>query len=146
MKHTCSPDSINYLFIQVAKAHRARTGELLSTLGLHVGQEMILVILSQQSDLTLSELATHLEVQPPTITKMVQRLESSGIVKREACQHDNRSSSIALTPKGKALQTKMEKIWQQVECEFTGNMTREEKKTFQTLLQKAKDNLTNGSA
>jgi MarR family transcriptional regulator, organic hydroperoxide resistance regulator len=140
MKDPCSSDSINYLFVQVAKAHRARTHELLSELGLHVGQEMILVALTKRGGLTLSELADLLEVQPPTVTKMVQRLESSEIVKREVSKHDNRSSSICLTTKGKNLQTKIEKIWQQVEKEFFGTMSAGEKASFQTLLQKAKAN------
>lgn len=142
MKDPCSSDSINYLFVQVAKAHRARTHELLSELGLHVGQEMILVALTHHGDLTLTELADHLEVQPPTITKMVQRLESSEIVKREASKHDSRSSSICLTSKGKNLQAKIEKVWQQVEKEFFGNMTASEKATFQALLLKARANAT----
>jgi MarR family transcriptional regulator, organic hydroperoxide resistance regulator len=141
MKDSCFTDSINYLFIQVAKAHRARTHELLSTLGLHVGQEMILVALSRHEDLTLSELAEQLEVQPPTVTKMVQRLESSGIVKREPCKNDSRVSNICLTPKGKQLQTKMEKIWNQVESEFIANLSQAEKESFQKLLQKARENL-----
>jgi MarR family transcriptional regulator, organic hydroperoxide resistance regulator len=140
MKDPCSSTSINYLFVQVAKAHRARTHELLSELGLHVGQEMILVALSKHEDLTLTELAEHLEVQPPTITKMVQRLESLEIVKRAASKHDSRSSSICLTSKGRNLQTKIDKIWQQVEKEFFGNMTQSEKTSFQALLQKARSN------
>jgi MarR family transcriptional regulator, organic hydroperoxide resistance regulator len=140
MKDPCSSDSINYLFVQVAKAHRARTHELLSELGLHVGQEMILVALTKRGDLTLSELSELLEVQPPTVTKMVQRLESLEIVKREASKHDSRSYSICLTSKGKNLQAKIEKVWWQVEREFFGNMTATEKATFQALLQKARNN------
>jgi DNA-binding MarR family transcriptional regulator len=138
MKDPCSRDSINYLFVQVAKAHRARTHELLSELGLHVGQEMILVALSKHGDLTLSELADMLEVQPPTVTKMVQRLEASDVVKREACQRDSRSSNICLTGKGKNLLAKIEKIWQQVETEFFGDLSATDKAKFQTLLQKVR--------
>jgi MarR family transcriptional regulator, organic hydroperoxide resistance regulator len=130
---------MSYLFVQVAKAHRFRTHELLSELGLHVGQEMVLVALMKHGNLTLSELAQHLEVQPPTITKMVQRLESLDVVKRVRCKHDSRCSSIYLTPKGKQLQTKIEKIWQQVEQEFFGNMTQGEQASFQKLLQKVRD-------
>lgn len=142
MKDPCKVNSINYLFVQVAKAHRARTHELLSELGLHVGQEMILVVLTKHGDLTLSELADRLEVQPPTITKMVQRLENADVVRREACKHDSRSSSICLTAKGKTLQSKIEKIWQQVEKEFFGNLTAHEKASFQALLQKARSSFT----
>ncbi|MGL4608371.1 MAG: MarR family winged helix-turn-helix transcriptional regulator [Trueperaceae bacterium] len=138
MNDTCPPDSINYLFAQVAKAQRARTHELLSELGLHVGQEMILVALSRHSNLTLSQLAENLEVQPPTITKMVQRLERSGIVKREICPRDSRSSSVCLTAKGKTLERKIESIWQTLEKEFFGDLRPEEKKQFRALLVKTR--------
>lgn len=142
MKQLCSANSINYLFIQVAKAHRTRTGELLSTVGLHVGQEMILVALSQHQNLSLSKLADILEVQPPTVTKMVQRLEMLGVVQREVCQRDNRVSYIYLTSKGELLQVAMEKLWLQIEKEFLADMTETEKLSFQTLLGKARDNLS----
>ena len=141
MGNPCSSDSLNYLFIQVAKAHRARTHELLSTVGLHVGQEMILVSLRMEDGQTLSQLAERLEVQPPTITKMVQRMEVSGIIKREASQEDNRVSHVFLTNKGKNLQAKIEKVWEQVEREFVLGMSREEKLVFQKLLIKAKESL-----
>jgi MarR family transcriptional regulator, organic hydroperoxide resistance regulator len=143
MGNACSADSLNYLFIQVAKAHRARTHELLSALGLHVGQEMILVSLWMQDGQTLSQLAERLEVQPPTITKMVQRMEVSGIVKREPSQEDSRVSHIFLTNKGKGLQAKIEKIWEQVEREFVSELNKEEKLVFQKLLVKAKEGLSN---
>lgn len=141
MGNPCSSDSLNYLFIQVAKAHRTRTHELLSTVGLHVGQEMILVSLRMEDGQTLSQLAERLEVQPPTITKMVQRMEVSGIIKREASQEDNRVSHVFLTNKGKNLQAKIEKVWEQVEREFVLGMSREEKLVFQKLLIKAKESL-----
>jgi MarR family transcriptional regulator, organic hydroperoxide resistance regulator len=141
MRNTCSADSLNYLFIQVAKAHRARTHELLSQLGLHVGQEMILVSLWMKDGQTLSQLAERLEVQPPTITKMVQRMEVSGIVKREASREDSRVSHVFLTSKGKNLQAKIEKVWEQVEREFVSGMSKEEKSVFQKLLVKAKESL-----
>lgn len=146
MGSACSSDSLNYLFIQVAKAHRARTHELLSALGLHVGQEMILVALWMQDGQTLSQLAERLEVQPPTITKMVQRMEISGIVKREASQEDSRVSHIFLTIKGKSLQAKIEKIWEKVEREFVSELSKEEKLIFQKLLVKAKEGLNKVAA
>jgi MarR family transcriptional regulator, organic hydroperoxide resistance regulator len=146
MGNACAADSLNYLFIQVAKAHRARTHELLSELGLYVGQEMILVSLWMQDGQTLSQLAERLEVQPPTITKMVQRMEVSGIVKREPSQEDSRVSHIFLTSKGKNLQTRIEKVWEQVEREFISELSKEEKLLFQKLLVKAKEGLNKVAA
>ena len=100
-----------------------------------------MVSLRMEDGQTLSQLAERLEVQPPTITKMVQRMEVSGIIKREASQEDNRVSHVFLTNKGKNLQAKIEKVWEQVEREFVLGMSREEKLVFQKLLIKAKESL-----
>ena len=50
---------------------------------------------------TLSELAQVERVQPPSITKVVARLEEEGLIKRAGDSHDRRVTRIELTPKGK---------------------------------------------
>jgi MarR family transcriptional regulator, organic hydroperoxide resistance regulator len=141
MKHLCSTDSLNYLFVQVAKAHRVRTGELLSQLGLHVGQEWILIALWTQDGQTLSQLAGKLEVQPPTITKMIQRMEVAKLVRRETSREDSRVSLIFLSPKGKSLQNKLDSLWQEVEAQFLSGLSENELASFKAILLKARENL-----
>jgi MarR family transcriptional regulator, organic hydroperoxide resistance regulator len=141
MKHLCSTDSLNYLFVQVAKAHRVRTGELLSQLGLHVGQEWILIALWTQDGQTLSQLAEKLEVQPPTITKMIQRMEVAKLVRRETSREDSRVSLIFLSPKGKSLQNKLDSLWQEVEAQFLSGLSENELASFKAILLKARENL-----
>jgi MarR family transcriptional regulator, organic hydroperoxide resistance regulator len=142
MKHLCSTDSLNYLFVQVAKAHRVRTGELLSQLGLHVGQEWILIALWTQDGQTLSQLAGKLEVQPPTITKMIQRMEVAKLVRRETSREDSRVSLIFLSPKGKSLQNKLDSLWQEVEAQFLSGLSENELASFKAILLKARENLS----
>jgi MarR family transcriptional regulator, organic hydroperoxide resistance regulator len=141
MKHLCSTDSLNYLFVQVAKAHRIRTSELFSQLGIHVGQEWILIALWTQDGQTLSQLAEKLEVQPPTVTKMIQRMEASKLVRRETSREDSRASLIFLTPRGKALQEKFGSVWEEVEAQFLAGMSKAELASFKTILLKARENL-----
>jgi DNA-binding MarR family transcriptional regulator len=52
---------------------------------------------------TLTELAQLERVQPPSITKVVARLEEEGLVKRSTDLKDRRVARIALTAKGKRL-------------------------------------------
>lgn len=139
---TCSPSSINHLFVQTCKAHRTRTSELLSGFGVHVGQEMILGALWQRDGLTMSELAERLEVQPPTISRMIQRMENSGLVERRSCGKDQRVSFVHVTEKGKALQGRVEEVWSVLERQLTHGMTDEERTSFQELLVRVKANLS----
>ena len=138
---SCSPDAINYLIVQVCKAHRARTGELLSQLDMHPGQEMILVTLWREEGLTLSQLAERLNVRPPTVTRMVQRMEEAGLLERRACESDQRVSHIRATEKGKGLEPKIKGIWRQVEQEVTSDMTDEERLLFRRMLLQVRENL-----
>ena len=138
---TCSSSTINHLFVQTCKAHRTRTSELLSEFGVHVGQEMILGALWQESGLPMSQLAERLEVQPPTISRMIQRMENSGLVERRPCGKDLRVAFVHLTVKGEALREKVEGVWAAVEGQLTQGMTEEERTLFQELLTRVRSNL-----
>ena len=142
---TCSPHTVNYLLVQICKAHRARTGELLAEFGVHVGQEMILVALWQDTRLTLTQLAARLGVQPPTVTRMVRRMEKSGLLERTLCPTDARVSFIRATPQGNALKADIERVWQTLENEVTANLTESERALFRRMLLQVKDNLDDGS-
>ncbi len=141
----CSPHTVNYLVVQVCKAHRARTGELLAEFGVHAGQEMILVALWQNPDMTLSQLAERLGVQPPTVSRMVRRMEKSGLVERKGCRDDARVSSIRATPKGNALRQNIETVWQTLEAQTTAGLTEPERLLFRRLLEQVRDNLSGGA-
>jgi DNA-binding MarR family transcriptional regulator len=62
-----------------------------------------LATIERHGPLTPSELATRERVQRPTITRVVCRLEESGLVARAADPADRRSALITVTPTGRAL-------------------------------------------
>jgi MarR family transcriptional regulator, organic hydroperoxide resistance regulator len=99
------PGSLNHLIIQLCRSHRARAATLLEEYGLYPGQERILFLLWGEEGLTLSKLAEKLEVQAPTITKMITRMESSGILERRAAPWDSRTTQVFLTGKGRGMKS-----------------------------------------
>jgi MarR family transcriptional regulator, organic hydroperoxide resistance regulator len=137
----CSPDTLTYLLIQVCKAHRAHAGSLLGALGMHPGQEMILVALWREGELNLSELAERLGVQPPTVTRMVQRMEASGLVERCADPSDQRVSRVRASARGRAVQREVEEVWERLEQRVTRGLTLEERVLLRRLLLQVRDNL-----
>src|SRR3990170_3365544 len=50
---------------------------------------------------SLKELAELERVQPPTLTKIVARLEEAGLVRRDAAPDDRRVALVSLTAQGK---------------------------------------------
>src|SRR5213594_4344226 len=59
--------------------------------------------IERHGPMTLSELAAHERVQPPTITTVVGRLESAGLVGKDTDLDDRRVSWISLTLEGRRL-------------------------------------------
>jgi DNA-binding MarR family transcriptional regulator len=59
-----------------------------------------LATISREGPLTLGELAGREQVAPPSITKVVAKLEAEGLVTRRADTADRRVSRVAVTPAG----------------------------------------------
>jgi DNA-binding MarR family transcriptional regulator len=62
-----------------------------------------LATIDRHGPLTPSELAARERVQRPTATRLLARLEESGLVVRTSDPQDRRSSLLAVTPEGHAL-------------------------------------------
>jgi MarR family transcriptional regulator, organic hydroperoxide resistance regulator len=135
-------EDLNYQLIQLLKEHRKLAEEALSELGLHVSQELVLFVLSQEEGLSQSELAARLRVELPTLTKAVQRMERAGLLTRQADEKDTRVSRVYLTEKGRALYAPALKVWQDLETQTLRGMTEVEKALLRRLLQQAVSNLS----
>lgn len=131
----------SFALAKVCRAHRAYVGELLSAHGLHVGQEMVLVELWQDDGLRGSELAERLGVEPPTITKMLRRLEACGLLERRADPEDARSIRVYLTGQGRALEEPVLRCWERAEGTVLAGMNVRDRRTFRRLLDRVRSNL-----
>ena len=131
----------SFTLAKVCKAHRANVGALLAEHGLHVGQEMVLVELWQDDGLRGGELAVRLGVEPPTVTKMLRRLEACGLVERRPDQADARSFRVYLTPEGLALEEPVARCWRRAEEAALAGMSARDRQTFRRLLGRVRSNL-----
>jgi DNA-binding MarR family transcriptional regulator len=71
--------------------------------GLPSSQYSALVTIERHGPLTPSELAERERIQRPSATRVLARLEETGLVERTPDPSDGRSALIALTPAGSAL-------------------------------------------
>ena len=108
-------ETLGFQIIQVSKGHRQYAEKALNALGLHAGQEVILMQLWKEEGLTQSCLAEHAYIEAPTVTQMLQRMERAGLVERRQDQQDGRISRVYLTECGRALEKPVLQIWQQLE-------------------------------
>lgn len=137
-------ESTGFALAKVCKAHRASVGELLARVGLHVGQEMVLIELWERDGLRGSVLADRLGVEPPTVTKMLRRLEGCGLIERRPDPQDARSFRVFLTDEGRALEEPVARCWERAEERVTGGMSRAEREELRRLLGKVRENLDTG--
>ncbi len=134
-------DRISFLLARICHAHRSNIHARLSTLDLHVGQEMFLLNLSENEGVTQSELADCLCVQQATVTRMLDRMTKSGFVERRKDEADQRVSRVFLTDAGRVLLEPIATMWEEVEEEMMKNFTLEERLLFRRLLLQVYDNL-----
>ncbi len=130
-----------FALAKVCKAHRANVGELLAEHGLHVGQEMVLVELWETDGLRGGELAFRLGVEPPTVTKMLRRLEGCGLVERRPDPSDARSFRVYLTARGRGLEGAVAGCWEIIDKRLLSGLSEDERRTFYRLLLRVRSNL-----
>jgi DNA-binding MarR family transcriptional regulator len=134
-------EQTGFTLAKVCKAHRANVGALLAEHGLHAGQEMVLVELWEDDGLRGGELAARLGVEPPTVTKMLRRLEKCGLVGRSPDPSDARSFRVHLTDEGRALEGPVLRCWEQVEEMALAGLNKAERRSFRNMLIRVRSNL-----
>jgi len=140
MSGMATPSSnVSYLLARVARVHRTVTAQQLAPLGLYPGQDVLLGCLWQQDGQTQSELVEQLGVEPPTVTKMVQRLEEGGFVRRRAHPTDRRATVVWLTAAGRKVRPKVQRAITQVNRELFGDLSDRQVATMETLLGRVLD-------
>jgi len=105
--------ALNEAVRSLAMRHRATAGELLAPLGLHVGQEILLLALAE-GPLTHGELARASGCEAPTITASVRRLAAAGLVVRTASPADGRVTMVSLSESGTALLPEVRSVWEEL--------------------------------
>jgi DNA-binding MarR family transcriptional regulator len=95
------PPSLGFQLTLAARLYRTTLARSLSEIGLFPGQEQVLKALGTAPEgLSMGELARALHVQPPTLTKTIQRLQSQELILRLARAGDGRVVHLLLTPAG----------------------------------------------
>lgn len=104
-------DAVNQAIRVLSLRHRARAAALLTPLGLHPGQEVLLLELARTGPMIQAQLSDALGIEPPSVTLMTRKLEASGHVRRTPAAADRRASVVELTDGGKALADRVKRLW-----------------------------------
>ncbi|BCJ08231.1 MULTISPECIES: MarR family winged helix-turn-helix transcriptional regulator [unclassified Pseudomonas] len=83
---------------------------LLQALGLTYPQYLAMLVLWEQDGLTVGEISQRLLTDPGSLTPLLKRLESEGLLKRSRSREDERVVLVQLTDKGRALQVEAQRV------------------------------------
>lgn len=116
---------MSYAIFALARAHRALAGALLRDLGLHPGQELLIMRLLDRDGQSQSELLDAVGLDHSTVSKALRRMEAAGLVERQRSEHDRRVLLVHLTEQGRALRGPLEDLWVQLEQVTTAGVAPE---------------------
>lgn len=97
---------------------------------------------SAEGQLRFHELAARVVATRYNLTRLADRLESEGLIRREPCAEDRRGAWCVLTPAGRALRKRMWPVYEaEVNACFSDLITREEASVIAGALEKVRRHL-----
>ena len=91
--------------IALLKAYHAQNNvfrPMIAELGLSVGQPKILGFLTRHDGCMQKELAAMCDIDPATISRLLDKMEADGLISRQTVAGNKRATAISLTPSGYA--------------------------------------------
>ena len=130
-------DRLIYLVFMAQQKLKTHITKLLLAEGITVtlGQAGILFLLQHHDGQTMTALSKALAVENPTLTGLIDRLERSGFVRRQAGSEDRRSFRIYLTPDGIKECERVKPIIKKINAEMKAGFTKEDIESFKSVLQ-----------
>ncbi len=89
---------------------------VLGALGLTYPQYLVLLVLWESDAIGVGELGERLYLDSGTLTPLLKRMETAGLLARERAASDERRVIVTLTAAGRALRRKAQGVPMQVAC------------------------------
>jgi MarR family transcriptional regulator, organic hydroperoxide resistance regulator len=116
---------------------------LLRELGLTYPQYLVMLVLWEQDAQTVSSIGERLFLDSATLTPLLKRLESAGLLTRTRAVEDERQVVIELTAKGRQLRQAAQEVPQAVFC--AAECTSAELRGIKAELERLRGNLAGNS-
>jgi MarR family transcriptional regulator, organic hydroperoxide resistance regulator len=132
---------VSYAIFRLARVHRMLAGRLLREVGLHTGQELLMMHLWEVGPQRQSDLAAEFDTDSASMTRTVQRLERAGYVRRVPDPADGRATLVEPTAASLRLRREVERVWERLEAMTVDGMTAEAQKRALSSICRLEDNL-----
>jgi MarR family transcriptional regulator, organic hydroperoxide resistance regulator len=109
-------DQLCFALYAASRAMTARYRPLLDAIGLTYPQYLVMMLLWEEDNQTVGQLGGRLSLDSGTLSPLLKRLTTAGLVTRHRRVEDERSVAIALTDAGRALREKADAISEEIIC------------------------------
>lgn len=132
-------DQLCFALYAASRAVTGRYRPLLEELGLTYPQYLVLLVLWERDAVPIKQVGAALHLDYGTLTPLIKRLETAGLVRRERRADDERTVEITLTEQGRALRARARSVPRAIGDAM--GLTPEEFEAARTLLRRLTANL-----
>jgi MarR family transcriptional regulator for hemolysin len=130
-----------FLISDLARLLKTYVDQQARRFGMTRAQWAVLARLERAEGLKQSELAEILDLQPITLTRLVDRLCDSGLIERRADPNDRRAKRLFLTLQARPLMDRLARLGEEVMSEVLAGIDEADVALMISKLGAAKDNL-----
>ncbi len=133
--------SIGYWICMTSRAYERAMQQQLVPAGITHRQCQVLCWLAHDGPLSQVELAERMSIEPPTLVRILDRMERDGLLIREACESDRRVKKIRVLPKAKPVWKQITQCAERVRGQAERSLTVAQRNTLKELLAIVQSNL-----
>jgi DNA-binding MarR family transcriptional regulator len=126
-------------FMRNIHLHRQLMARTLVADGSRPGQVVCLRVLASHDAISQRDLARALNLTPPSVTAMLQRMERDGIVERRPDETDQRVTRVRLTVEGRRLEERLRETFARFINQSLESMTEDDRRELERLLDLLSD-------
>lgn len=138
-------ETLGLIFKRISHAAKKDIDNYLKKWNLTMSQAMVLEFLNNTTDenLTQKAIEQHFNLQHPTVSGILKRLEKNGFITTATNQADRRVKNIYMTDKAQRIDVKAKMRQQEMEETFVKGLKPEEVETLYRLLMQVYGNMKN---
>jgi len=137
---------LGYLLHDATRLLRKRVDRRMAACGLSTAQWRLLLATLRNGVVTQARLAEKLEIEPISVSRLVDRMEQAGWVAREADPADRRSKLVVPTERALAAYDGIRQIAREIYGEALSGLTPADRGQLEATLQTIITNLSNAEA
>lgn len=146
MNQTPDAPGLGFLLHDVSRLSRLAFDRRAAPLGLTRSLWTVLAHLRHREGISQAALAQIMEIEPISLTRLIDRLAANGMVERRPDPADRRANQLYLTPAAQPVLKQMQDIAREVRVEALEGVTAEELQGFLAVAERLRANLSKARA